>query len=107
MTSSTITANEQRDGSGFAVEPHPHHGAVERLAVVGSDYPPTVARLATASTARHGALPAKESRGKVSWPNQLHWRPQFVNLVEIISTMLAWRESSREELDMRCPGDAV
>jgi hypothetical protein len=44
--------NEQRDGSGFAVEPHERHGAVERLAVVGSDYPPTVARLATASAER-------------------------------------------------------
>jgi hypothetical protein len=52
ITLSTIAANEQGDGSGFAVEPHPHHGAVERLAVVGSDYPPTVARLATAWTER-------------------------------------------------------
>jgi hypothetical protein len=54
--------------------------------------------------ARHGALPADESRGKAPWPDELHWKPQFVNLVEIISTALAWRESSREELDMRCRG---
>ena len=80
-------------------------GAVERLPVVGSDYPPTVARLATASgQALHGALLADESRGKALWPNELHWKPQFVNLVEIISTTLAWRESSREELGMKCRG---
>jgi hypothetical protein len=42
--------------------------------------------------------------GKGVLADQLHWRPQFVNLVEIISSMLAWRESSGEELDMRCRG---
>jgi hypothetical protein len=43
--------NEQQDGSGLAVEPHAHHAAVERP-VVDSDYPPTAARLATASAER-------------------------------------------------------
>jgi hypothetical protein len=47
-------------------------------------------------------LPVDESRGKVPWPDELHWKPQFVNLVEIISKALAWRERSIEELDMRC-----
>jgi hypothetical protein len=29
--------------------------------------------------------------GNAPWPDELHWKPQFVNLVEIISTALAWR----------------
>jgi hypothetical protein len=43
-----------------------------RLMVVGSDYTPTMARLTTASAER-----------------ELHCKPQFVNLVEIISPALA------------------
>jgi hypothetical protein len=54
--------------------------------------------------ARHRGLPAHESRGKAPWPDELHWKPQFVNLVEIISTTLAWRERLREELVMKCQG---
>jgi hypothetical protein len=93
--------NEQQDGSGCAVEPHAHHGAVERLAAVGSDYLPTVAR------PHHGiGPPPHRRRASAHCPlmNELHRKPRFVNLVEIISTALAWRESSREELDVRCRG---
>jgi hypothetical protein len=49
-------------------------------------------------------VPAKHPLRLIRRPDQLHWRPQFVNLVEIIPAMLAWRKSSREELDMRCRG---
>jgi hypothetical protein len=60
--------------------------------------------LATASAERVTADSPVKFRGNPAWPNELHWKPQFVNLVEIISTALAWRGSSREELDMRCRG---
>jgi hypothetical protein len=66
------------------------------------DSPPD--RPTTSSAERVSALPADESRGKAPRPDELHRKPQFVNLVEIISTALAWLESSREELDMRCRG---
>jgi hypothetical protein len=72
--------------------------------IVTTDYPPTVARLATASTKRVTEdCPPKNLRERDHHPISCTGG-RSLSIWLRSSAMLAWRKSSREELDMRCRG---